>query len=500
MQNEFASMQNLALRTKWTPDKDYPNCTRCFVQFGLTTRRHHCRHCGQVLCAHCSPHMRAVPHMAYLRPVRLCRGCLVAVLKHEQDAKVDAAPMVQFEMTDEPITVVDRLLSTNSVDALRGINVFVMHGTALSVRALAAALIRAGADVYLGAANIALGKQVAKIILDLAGVAANAGGSAEGAAAVDRDGEEDSDENSPSRRIHVMLLDCSDLASVRQCAADFSALALPLDALVLNAQILGSGSLERTATDNFERVFQFNVLAPFLFAHLLEPALRAAPVARVLHATSAAHSFSDIDLQDLEGVSAYSSLFGQWKHFAATASMTLSFASALDWRYRSLNLNITSNSFATGVAVLESAVDPASLATALARRTLLEPTSPAMSASTAYAIGLLAPNLPSGRYFVNGRPTNPPNFETTLNPQTGRRLWVTCARLTRLTGDVAKPPTTHGIFASPPTSPPAPVRTRPAEIDNDDAAVEINDESSVEEEEEEEDALVDFNENDQTDI
>lgn len=443
--------------------------------------------------------------MAYFHPVRLCRGCFAAVLARNEhaDQAQSSAPMLQFDVSDEPINVVDRLLA-NAPDPLRGINVFVLHGTALSVRALAAALIRAGADVYLGAASVALGKQVAKIILDLAGATATppAPPNPPPLAAETADDAADSDENSPSRRIHVMLLDCADLASVRQCAADFSALALPLDALVLNAQILGSGSLERTAADNFERVFQFNVLAPFLFALLLEPALRAAPVARVLHATSAAHSFSNIDLNDLEGVGAYSSLFGQWKHFAATASMTLSFASALDWRYRSLNLNITSNSFATGVAVLESAVDPASLATALARRTLLEPTSPAMSASTAYAIGLLAPNLPSGCYFVNGRPANPPRFESTLNPQVGRRLWVLCARLTRLTGDVAKPPTTHGIFASPPTSPPAPVRTRPAELDDDAAIESINDESSVEEEEEEgqEAALADLNENDQTDV
>jgi NAD(P)-dependent dehydrogenase (short-subunit alcohol dehydrogenase family) len=274
-----------------------------------------------------------------------------------------------------------------------------------------------------------------------------------------------------------MLLDPADLASVRQCAADFAALAVPLDALVLNAQILGNGSLERTAADHFERVVQFNFISSFLFALLMEPALRAAPVARVLHATSAAHSFADIDLNDLDGIRAYSSMFGQWKHFAAVASMALSFASALDWRYRTLGLNITSNAIATGIAVLESAVDPASLATALARRTLLEPT-PSMSASTAYAIGLLVPNLPTGCYFVNGRPVNPPRFEATLNPQVGRRLWMICARLTGLTGDIAKPPTTHGIFASPPTSPVVPVRTRP--IDDDDNDDDDDDASSEE--------------------
>jgi NAD(P)-dependent dehydrogenase (short-subunit alcohol dehydrogenase family) len=457
--HQFVCMQTLAARTKWTPDREYPNCTRCFVQFGLTTRRHHCRHCGQVLCAHCSPYTRPIAKMAYLTPVRVCRGC-VAQLDAEDSGDSALSDSLAFDVDAEPRAVLERVLgSASAPDLLRGINVFIMHGTALSVRALAAALVRAGADVFLGAANVALGKQVARIVLDLAGVPPP-----------HHDGDDDDGDDHASQRLHVMLLDPADLASVRQCAADFAALGLPLDALVLNAQILGNGSLERTAADSFERVVQFNFIAAFLLALLMEPALRAAPVARVLHATSAAHSFADIDLNDLDGIRAYASMFGPWKHFAAVASMSLSFASALDWRYRTLGLNITSNSFATGIAVLESAVDPASLATALARRTLLEPT-PSMSASTAYAIGLLAPNLPSGRYFVNGRPVNPPRFEATLNPQLGRRLWTICARLTGLTGDVARPPTTHGIFASPPTSPAAPVRVRPAAESADDGAL-----------------------------
>ena len=37
------------------PDwRDGPECLECGVKFGMTNRRHHCRHCGRELCAKCS--------------------------------------------------------------------------------------------------------------------------------------------------------------------------------------------------------------------------------------------------------------------------------------------------------------------------------------------------------------------------------------------------------------------------------------------------------------
>ena len=36
-------------------------CHRCRVQFGMMTRQHHCRACGQVFCSKCSSKSCAIP-------------------------------------------------------------------------------------------------------------------------------------------------------------------------------------------------------------------------------------------------------------------------------------------------------------------------------------------------------------------------------------------------------------------------------------------------------
>jgi len=46
----------LASRDAWVPDWDMLQCMKCGVQFGIWVRRHHCRHCGCLVCASCSQH------------------------------------------------------------------------------------------------------------------------------------------------------------------------------------------------------------------------------------------------------------------------------------------------------------------------------------------------------------------------------------------------------------------------------------------------------------
>jgi tetratricopeptide (TPR) repeat protein len=50
----------------WVPDKDAPACNVCSARFSLLRRRHHCRMCGQVVCAACSSHPRGK---------RICSAC-----------------------------------------------------------------------------------------------------------------------------------------------------------------------------------------------------------------------------------------------------------------------------------------------------------------------------------------------------------------------------------------------------------------------------------------
>eukprot|EP00732_Lithocolla_globosa_P002338 Lithocolla_globosa_v1_NODE_1510_length_2521_cov_10.159773.p1 type:complete len:669 gc:universal NODE_1510_length_2521_cov_10.159773:510-2516(+) len=57
----------------WIQDSDAKVCMDCNTPFSLLRRRHHCRHCGRVLCADCSP-KRDLPGKGEL--VRICDTCL----------------------------------------------------------------------------------------------------------------------------------------------------------------------------------------------------------------------------------------------------------------------------------------------------------------------------------------------------------------------------------------------------------------------------------------
>lgn len=62
-------------KEQWVADADVDQCPCCqTVQFSMFDRRHHCRRCGRVVCAHCSPHRRLVDGYGDV-PVRTCVDC-----------------------------------------------------------------------------------------------------------------------------------------------------------------------------------------------------------------------------------------------------------------------------------------------------------------------------------------------------------------------------------------------------------------------------------------
>jgi FYVE/RhoGEF/PH domain-containing protein 5/6 len=61
----------------WTPDKHSSNCLRCFVEFTLINRRHHCRKCGDLVCSRCSQHKMLVPNIDAKKALRVCDVCLM---------------------------------------------------------------------------------------------------------------------------------------------------------------------------------------------------------------------------------------------------------------------------------------------------------------------------------------------------------------------------------------------------------------------------------------
>lgn len=56
------------LAPKWQPDSEVSRCPVCKTIFGFWYRKHHCRKCGRVVCASCSPHRITIPRQYIVQP------------------------------------------------------------------------------------------------------------------------------------------------------------------------------------------------------------------------------------------------------------------------------------------------------------------------------------------------------------------------------------------------------------------------------------------------
>ncbi|KAG6595837.1 Lysosomal trafficking regulator LYST [Phytophthora cinnamomi] len=63
-------------RADWVADDARKACAVCVKPFALRRRKHHCRHCGEVVCASCAP-AREVDVDAAITNVRICTACVV---------------------------------------------------------------------------------------------------------------------------------------------------------------------------------------------------------------------------------------------------------------------------------------------------------------------------------------------------------------------------------------------------------------------------------------
>jgi hypothetical protein len=61
------NISDIAL-ARWQPDSEVTECPICHIQFGFLVRKHHCRKCGRVVCATCSPHNIVIPYEYVVRP------------------------------------------------------------------------------------------------------------------------------------------------------------------------------------------------------------------------------------------------------------------------------------------------------------------------------------------------------------------------------------------------------------------------------------------------
>lgn len=68
----FSLLDKLEREPCWA---DGHSCSECEMKFSLTMRKHHCRHCGRLVCARCSE--QEVPILKYgvEKPARVCQIC-----------------------------------------------------------------------------------------------------------------------------------------------------------------------------------------------------------------------------------------------------------------------------------------------------------------------------------------------------------------------------------------------------------------------------------------
>lgn len=90
----------------------------------------------------------------------------------------------------------------------------------------------------------------------------------------------------PGADAQFMVLDLSDLSTIRRSATAFLANGRPLDVLVNNAGVAGTRALSR---EGYDLTYAVNHIGPFLLTNLLLPRLQQSPAGRIVNVSSAAH-------------------------------------------------------------------------------------------------------------------------------------------------------------------------------------------------------------------
>lgn len=61
---------------RWVPDLEAKSCYKCGTTFDWARRRHHCRHCGKIMCSKCSAGLLLLPiEFGASDPQRVCLPC-----------------------------------------------------------------------------------------------------------------------------------------------------------------------------------------------------------------------------------------------------------------------------------------------------------------------------------------------------------------------------------------------------------------------------------------
>ncbi|XP_074081014.1 hepatocyte growth factor-regulated tyrosine kinase substrate isoform X3 [Macrotis lagotis] len=97
---------------------DAEECHRCRVQFGVMTRKHHCRACGQIFCGKCSSKCSTIPKFGIEKEVRVCEPCY-ELLNKKAEGKTSSTTELPPEYLTSPLSQQSQLPPKRDETALQ---------------------------------------------------------------------------------------------------------------------------------------------------------------------------------------------------------------------------------------------------------------------------------------------------------------------------------------------------------------------------------------------
>jgi len=285
-----------------------------------------------------------------------------------------------------------------------------------------------GKTVIITGANSGIGKESARVLAKAGAFVIMACRSLDrGQAAV-----KEIQESVHNAQIRVLQLDIGSLNSIRQFASEFDQLHRSLDILLLNAGVMATPYSK--TVDGFEIQFGTNHLGHFYLTHLLMGKLtEAAPNARVVCVSSAAHRSQAVDFNDLGAEKMYPVYFGTWKAYGQSKSANALFAVELNRRMRENNIGLAVSLHPGGFAS-ELQRHASGIETVIFDWSLyyLGKTIPQGAATSVYCC--TAPEIQEqnlgGKYFSDCNEAVPQPYAS--DPEIAKRLWTVSEQLLKI--------------------------------------------------------------------
>ena len=137
----------------------------------------------------------------------------------------------------------------------------------------------------------------------------------------------------PDAMISTGIVDLASFDSIRAFADAYLAAHGPIDVLMNNAGVMACP--KRETVDGFEMQFGTNHLGHFLLTALLFPAVMAGDARRVVNLTSAGHTTSDVDLDD---INFERTPYDPWVAYGRSKTANALFSRGLAQRYGDVRL------------------------------------------------------------------------------------------------------------------------------------------------------------------